>query len=745
MNTLQLPASFNGPVPDPTATQQVSPLHAFSIMRRHRLAIALVTLGISVPAGIGIFSLRPYYNASSILIVGTHQAPFRDLQATVSSPEVDTVAVNSEVSILRSPAIARAVAKKLDLVNDPDFREALDHVPVSKRLVDAVSRMFVTPPVEPPMTADERLQAVSLLLDQWVTILNDGRSYIITITASTVNAATSARIANAYADVYLDFKRHMKISATWQANALLDEQIAPLRERLRKAEQAVQAFREKNGLIAAELERAPGANGSSNSADSGGTTVTDQQLIQMNRELITARGDLESRRARYTEVRNAIRNGSLDSIPDAVSSPLIQQLQAQEAQISSRAASLSQTVMDGNPDLQSVRAAAAQVRARIGAEVQRVANSAAKELSSAEARVAALSAEVDRLQGQVTAENEADVTMRQLQSEATAARTVYQDYLGRFAQTSTQAELQVAEADLISRAETPLGPYGPPRKQYMAIAILFALMMGAGSALVIERMRKGVRSTAELDAIPGLFALGLVTAFAGPLARQYASRERSAYLETVESIRSVLSFGHSRFRAKVVLVTSAEQAEGKTTFALSLAANTGRCGQRALVIDCDMRNPSAMRVMGAVSIMRNTHAPVSPLLAGLERDVLPGVDILTPEGMMHRGGGAMLLPEELGQILAQVGSQYDMILLDTPPALAFPDAAVLSRQTDGVVMVVKWGQTSAATLVQAMRTLHTYDARTLGAVLTQAPPHSLGEAEKHPFRIYSHYGLLPPT
>ncbi|RBM07488.1 GumC family protein [Novacetimonas cocois] len=743
MNTLQLPASFNGPAaPDPMATQQVSPLHAFSIMNRHRLAIALVTLGIAVPAGFGIFSLRPYYSASSILIVGTRQAPFRDLQATVSSPEVDTVAVNSEVSILRSPAIARAVVKKLDLVDDPDVREALDHVPLTKRIINAVSRLFVTPPPQLPMTPDERLQATSLLLDQWVTILNDGRSYIITITASMNNAQTSARIANAYADVYLDFKRHMKISATWQANALLDEQIAPLRERLRKAEQAVQAFREKNGLIAAELERAPGANGTSN--DNGGTTVTDQQLIQMNRELITARGDLESRRARYAEIRNALNNGSVDSIPDAVSSPLIQQLQAQEAQISSRAASLSQTVMDGNPDLQSVRAAAAQVRSRIGAEVHRIANSAAKELASAEARVSALSAEVNRLQGQVTAENEADVTLRQLQSEATAARTVYQDYLGRFAQTSTQAELQVAEADLISRADTPIGPYGPPRTQYMAIALLFSLIAGAGSALIIDRMRKGVRSTAELDAIPGLFALGLVPAFAGTLSRQYASRERSAYLETVESIRSVLSFGHSRFRAKVVLVTSAEQAEGKTTFALSLAANTGRCGQRALVIDCDMRNPSAMRVMGAVSIVRNNHMPVDPLLAGLERDVLPGVDILTPEGMMHRGGRAMLLPEELGRILAQVGSQYDMILLDTPPALAFPDAAVLSRQTDGVVMVVKWGRTSASTLVQAMRTLHTYDARTLGAVLTQAPPHSLGEAEKHPFRIYSHYGLLPP-
>ncbi|OUL67609.1 succinoglycan biosynthesis protein exop [Acetobacter senegalensis] len=743
MNTLQIPSSYSKQSTLPGAPQQVSPLHAFSIMNRHRITIAVVTLAIAIPSAVAIFSMKPYYDASSILIVGTRQVPFRDLQATVSSPEVDTVAVNSEVSILRSPTISRAVVQKLDLTHDPDVLASLSYVPLSKRITNTVTRFFVSPPAVRPLTENERIQAVSELLNKWVTVLNDGRSYIITITASTADPQTSARIANAYADVYLDFKRRMKVTATWQANALLDEQIVPLRDRLRKAEQAVQAFREKNGLIAAELERAPVAGTDNNT--NGGATVTDQQLSQMNRELIVARGDLEAHRARYAEISSAIKNGSLDSIPEAVSSPLIQQLQAQEAQVSSQAASLSQVVMDANPELQSTRAAASHIRSRIGAEVHRIANSAAKELASAQARVAALSNEVNKLQKQVTAENEADVTLRQLQSEATAARTVYQDYLGRFAQTSTQAELQVAEADLISRAEPPLEPQGPPRKQYMAIAFLFALLAGAGSALVIDRVHKGIRSLEELDAIPGLFALGLVPAFTGSLVRQYSSPQRSAYIETVDSIRSVLSFGHSRFRAKVVLVTSAEQGEGKTTFALSLAANTGRCGQRALVIDCDIRNPSTMRVLGALRVAQNNHMPVDPLLAGLERDVLPGVDILTPDAIRHHGNGAMLLPEELGQILAHVGSQYDMILLDTPPALAFPDAAILSRQTDGVVLVVKWGHTSASTLTQTLRTLHTYDARTLGAVLTQAPPNSLGKAEKSPFHVYKRYGLLPAS
>ena len=119
MNTLQIPSSYSKQSTLPGAPQQVSPLHAFSIMNRHRITIAVVTLAIAIPSAVAIFSMKPYYDASSILIVGTRQAPFRDLQATVSSPEVDTVAVNSEVSILRSPTISRAVVQKLDLTHDP--------------------------------------------------------------------------------------------------------------------------------------------------------------------------------------------------------------------------------------------------------------------------------------------------------------------------------------------------------------------------------------------------------------------------------------------------------------------------------------------------------------------------------------------------------------------------------------------------------------------------------------------------
>jgi polysaccharide biosynthesis transport protein len=738
MNQLQL-APLNGLSGFPPNSQHVPPTRIFGAIGRHRLIAVLVTTGLFIPATAFIETMKPYYTATSMLMVGTRQASFRDMQATVSSPDVDAVAINTQVGILRSAGIARAVAERLNLVADPEFSDALDAVPLKTRVITEVEKLVgYAPPAGRPLTASERLQATALLLSNKVSILNDGRSYIITITAKTGDPVSSARIANAYADAYFDSRRHMKVAATWRANALLDEQIVPLRARLREAEQAVESFREKNGLISARLEHQPGT------LEADAPTVADEQLQRMNQELIVAQAALEEKRSRYSEVREAERTGTLANLPDVVSAPLIQQLQTQQSQLSSRVSSLGRSVLDGNPEMQAAVAAASQVRRQIGAETARIADSIAKDVSGAQTRVTALSHAVDALQKQVTGENQANVTLRQLESEANAARAVYQDYLGRFAQTSTQAEMQEAEAELISRAETPLGYSGPPRTQYMAIALLVSMLCGTGAAMLADRIRKGIRTTSQLDSVPGLFTLGMVPAFNGALVRHYRSAAAgvsSVYVETIENIRSILCFGHSRFRAKVVLVTSARPGEGKTTFAVSLAANTGRDLQRALVIDCDTRNPSALGTLGKTDQTADNALPVNLSTGGLARNVMPGVDILTVRPPGERNY-AMVSPMELSRILTQFSPHYDMIILDTPPILAFPDAAVLAQQTDGIVMVVKWGLTGSAELTEAMRILHAYDARVLGSVLTQVPSRGLEKTEKRQLGIYRQYGLL---
>lgn len=733
MNSTQMSA-YGGPQPEMPDASHVSPLKAFTIIRRHWRTAALVTALISVPACAGIALLPSYYDSSSSLMIGTHQAQFRDLQATQTSVDVDTVAINTEVGILKSPAIALSVVQKLHLVDDPWFRKQTDTLPLKNRITGWMMSHLGHPPPPHVVTPEARLQIARLLLTKQTTILNDGRSYMITITARTGRPELSRDIANAYADVFLDFKRHMKIAATWQANGLLDEQIVPLRERLRKAEQAVEQFREQNGLISAEMEHS-GVTG-----QSGSITVTDQQLQETNLELMRAEADLNARRARISQLRE---NGGASTTADVLSSPLIQQLQAEEARLNARVASLSSTAGDANPELMAARAAAAHVRRQISISMGQISGSSTKDLRSAEQRVASLTAEVKRLEQSVARENQANVTLKQLESEASAARAVYQDYLKRFAQTSTEATLQEAEAELISRAEMPLGVSGPPRSRFMALAILFALVAGGGAALLVDRAHQGLRSPAEMDAVPGLFTLGIVPSFSGTLLNLYRSTSPSVYIEMVEAIRTILSFGQSRFRAKTVVVTSAGPDEGKTTFALSLAANTGRAGKRALLIDCDTRGPSALDVLNRPDrpAARKALSVMSDNRHELARDVLPGVDVMTIAGWKSPSD-QMVSPSVIQLILTELSPHYDMIVLDTPPILAFPDAAVLSHETDGVVIVAKWGESTPTALKNAMRQMETYDARVLGGVITQAPMSGNDSVPNNPIRIYQHYGLL---
>lgn len=713
-----LPANMAWPQPaaqtEPASAQHVSPFRLLSVLREHKWMILGITLAVSAPAIFAISRIPASYEATSLVMIDTRMASFRDLQATVAQADVDAVGINTQVEILRSHGLADSVAQQLHLADNPEFRHALDARPLVGRIVEGVKGLFSPVAPRKPMTPYERQQATTGLLMSRVSILNDGRSYIITVTAHTGDPQLSAKIANAYVNTYLDFKRDLKIQAIRRANALLDTQIAPVRERLRKAEDAVEQYREKNGLVAAQI-----------GPDGQGGTVADQQLTQLNSQLVTAEADLATATARY----GAGHGGGTASAPDVVASPMVQQLRSEAAQLGSRVASLSESLADNNPTLLAARAALAQVQRQLGAATSDVVTSSRKGMESAQARVASLRQQITDLQTLVANESHANVELKQLQSEANAARSIYQDFVGRLEQTSSQAGLQESEADQIAAAQAPIGPSGPKRTQYSLLAIIVGLLAGICAALLRSRVTQGVRSLAQLEALTGLFGLGLIPASQGGPMRHYRSGATgSIYVDAVENARNLMAFGHDRFRARVILVTSAEPGEGKTTFAVSLAANGGRDGQRTLVIDCDTRQPSALRVAGAAVEARH----------GVVHDVLPGVDVFT-FASEARERGAMVRIEELRQLLDQMRPIYDMIVIDTPPVLAYPDAAVLAQQADGAVLAVRWNTTRQAVVEAAMRRLRAYDVRMLGGVLTQVDLNQLGAAEGDLMRYHAHY------
>ncbi|MBV8097128.1 MAG: succinoglycan biosynthesis protein exop [Acetobacteraceae bacterium] len=728
-----VPYQYPGLLPEPEETQQVPPGRLFAVLwRRKWLVIALIVC-ITVPAFAYICLLRPYYDATALLSVDTQEASLNEFQATRREPGPDLVGVATQVDVIDSPTIAARVVDKLGLAHDPEFAQQIDAPPsLQQRFIERFLALLGRPePAREPLSESKRRQLTTDMLLGKILVANDGKTYIVSLRARTGNPELSASITNAFVDTYLQYRQEQKIAAIRRANNLLNEQIQPLADRVTQAEHAVEAYRAKHGLIGTQRS-IEGPNGVNSPP---GTTVAGQQLAQINGSLITAMNDLALKQAKLRQIELAMRTGQLDASPEVISSPLIASLRAEQARLSSRAASLSDTQMSQNPMLRSALAAQNDVTRRINAEIARIAASVRSEVNAAQAQVSALQASLGRLQGQVTEQSEASVSLSQLESEAQAARTIYREYLARSEQTLNSVRLQESEAERVAVAAVPLSRSGPPRGLYAILALAAALMVSCGFCLVLEQLPTGVRNLDDLELQTGLIGLGYVPLAPRNVWRLFRSNRPSMYTESVRLISSLLVFGQERYRARVVLVTSALPDEGKTFFATSLAATAGRDGHRVLLMECDLRRPSIQKLLG---IRRSKGSRVSEEKPQVQRAVLPGVDIITLQPSASNAPKLLAL-NQIHAILEDAREHYDLIVLDTPPVLPFADAPVLSMRADGAILVVRWRKTPVSMVTSAAKVLSTYGVRVLGTVLTQVKPSKATSQDAGHVQVYRNY------
>ncbi len=693
--------------------------------------IASVVLLVSIPAMAYIFTLRPYYDSEATLALDVRKTAFSDLQASDLNAQGDTLTVRTQTDILDSAEMSGRVVDNLDLVQSAPVQHIL-HTPEPKyrKLLD---RLIGTRPADGgadhlPRQVMEREVAIDWLRDR-VTISNDGRSYTLTIKARTASGPLSARIANAYATQYLSFNREMKTTAVARGNNLLDQQIAPLQARVNAAEQAAEQFREENGLVVSQ-------RGNGDAPE--GHTIAEQQLDEANSQLLVAQGDLARKESELAQANVALRSGRLDEIPTVDSSPLIQRLRDEAVEAESREITLGESAGSANPAMVAARANNASLRRALDEQVHKTMTTLQSDVSGTKLQVSSLEENLAGIRQQVFRQGQARVKLQQLESEASAARAVYREFLARFEQTSSEATLQEPDANLVTTAQPPVGATGPQRLRLTALAGIAGLLAGCGLALGLERSRKGMRTLEQLEAETGLFPLGFVPV--ADKAKSKLERKSTLYTESITGVRRMLRFGSASKRAKVVLVTSASRGEGKTFFAVSLAASLGKEGGKALLIDGDLRDPDVHKSLDMPQPSDRMSAGSAVRLV-MQEDALTGVDVVSFRPPAQ-GTSAQLDTGELQDLVDRARDRYDLIVIDAPPVLAVANAAVMAQIADGTIFVVRWNETPPVAIRSALRTLQAFGVRVLGGVLTQVRVEELGGAEGgygHVFKNISGY------
>lgn len=733
------------PVPETTrplrAIDSVSPWMVFDVLRRRKLTFAVVASLVLAAGIVTVMRMVPEYESRALVLVDTRKNTLSDLQAiSAGALQSDAVQVLTQVDIIRSPALAEQVATELDLASVPEFRDAIDGPPsLTHRIEQRVAgALGYPPPPRPVLTQAQRTQlAANILLNNKLSVINDGRSYVIGIQVRARDPALAARIANAYARVYLDFNRALKDRAVTRADTWLAERVAPLQDKLKQAESEIAAFRQAHGLIE---ER------SSIGTDQRQATVAGQQMAQINAQLVRATSERVQKETSLAEIEAAEHGkGDLNSVPEAVASPLVQRLLAQQAEIAARIADLSTTQLSASPQLVSLRAQQTAIGARIETEISKIVGAIRTEAAAAAAREASLKQRLAAAEAKVAEQNTAEIQLRALESEASAARRVYTDTLNKAEQTSNERDIQQPDAELISLAAVPLAPAPPTRMQYGLIAVLAALVLGVVAAFLRERLERGFRSAEQLEEETGLPTIGFLPVARKPEAALAMEEQRSPYVEAINAVRGALLMSDAAGHPRVVLVTSALPREGKTFFAVSLARSVALSGGRSLLIDADLRRPSVARTAG-ITVQSSLNALVGTggdhdamLDRLIQRDDVTQLDIIPAEGNGNNVQD-LVTSDALRGLVDAARTRYDLVVIDAPPVLAFVDARVLATVADATVLVVKWRDTPRAMVAGALKMLRGFGTRVAGTVLTQADLRALTASEGSHAYLYRNYG-----
>lgn len=519
----------------------------------------------------------------------------------------------------------------------------------------------------------------------------------------------AATIANAYADVLLtdDLRRSLQKNA--YAESYLRKEIASVRTRLDGAQRKALGYARANSIIGDSLLPASGDVGSSAVPQ----TITASNLGSVAEQL----GGARARRIQTEQAWRAVAGAPATEMPAFVSSGAGQALVNRRSEAESALAELRQRYGPEHPQVRELQAQVGALNRQIDRFGGNLKSSLRKDYEVALRQEQALAAELQRVSGDTLDEQDRRVAFNQLNVEAQALQTQLDALLERYNQIAASANVTPSTITLLDRAAVPGSPVSPNLINNLLVGLILGGGLAVGLAVLRETLDDRLRSEDDVENKLGIPLLGIT-----PLIdKSEEVSESMALAEAHSSIRAAIDFGLVKTDHNVILLTSSQSVEGKTTTAVAVAREYARLGRKVLLVDADLRRPS---VAGRFGVKRPASGFAEVLAGSAQmRDVLlaspgPNLDVL-PVGAIPPNPVEIVSSPRVDEFFEQQRRVYDLIVVDCPPIVGLADAPLLSRVADGVIFVVESNRAHFGQAKTALRRLRDANARMLGVVLTK--------------------------
>jgi polysaccharide biosynthesis transport protein len=566
---------------------------------------------------------------------------------------------------------------------------------------------------------------------------------VIEIHCESVDANLAAVFLNTMAEEYIEQAIERRWQAAQHTGQWLERQLDEIKIKLEKSEDRLQGYATSQNLVF--------------TGDKDKTNVADEKLSALQRELSAAQADRILKQAR-NELTGAGRSDSMAQMLDD-SSLRTNELKLED--LRRELAEETQTFGPAHVRVKKLQAEIAQTESDQKKAREKIVERISNDFHEAERREKLLAADYEA-QSAVLSDQSGKITHYNiLKREVDINRQLYESLLQKVKESGISAALRASNMQIIDAAQPPLTPSGPDMGLASAFGLILGLIGGIGFVSMSERLSSYIIAPGDAGFHLGLTELGLIPSYSidksslknmalplsapNPETPLPAIPLRKSQSLTAEAFRalltSILFIGRKR-RSNVLIVASPGPGEGKTTVVSNLALAFAETSRSVLLIDCDTRKPKLHRIFdvpnetGLLEILAQK-TPLDPVevFRHWKNTQFPGVCIV-PSGQENESTQALLHSERLPELLALARSQFDVVLIDTPPMLHLADARIVGALVDGIVMVLRSGQTAREAAVSVKSRLQEDGIPIFGVVLNDWNPKAAGY---YGYQNYAHY------
>jgi polysaccharide biosynthesis transport protein len=678
------------------------------ILRKHQWLILTFLLTVVTVVTIATFKMKPVYIAAARVEVDKEaqtMQPFNDSNSYGEFEDSEAY-IETQTKILESETLALMTIKTMGLTRYAEFGGTPDSIvwqhPGPSGQTPAILGAFL-----------------GRLLVKRVP-----NSRLIEVRFEAQDPQLAAQVVNAHLQNYVEENFRSKYDATMQASNWLSAELEELRIKVEKSEDARIAYERENQIWQIDEKQ----------------DITTQKLADLSRAVTEAQTDVAQKEALY---RMAI-SGNVDALPAARANDVVSSLVKRKSDLEEQYAQALDQYGPNFPKVLRLAAQQKEVEQNLANARKTMVESIEEEFDTARSHVEILQEALDKQKTQANDLAEKLVQYHILQHDAESNKQLYDGLLQKLKEAGITAGLRSSNIRVVDPALAPTGPSRPQKARNILLAFLVGLVGGVGLALFREYLDNTVKSPDDIEALTGLPSLAVVPSLPGlPASRNRFSRhageaapqsvsaprvELLAYIqpksqisEAFRALRTSLLLSQADHPPQVILVTSALPREGKTTAAVNLAVTLAQLGDRTLVMDADLRKPGIRR---ALNLTIGKEVGLSSYLAGvstLDEVIIPHPTInnlvALTTGPVPPSPADLLSSHRMREAIVELRHRFKFIVIDSPPVMAATDAVIISALTDGVLLVVRSGETPKEAFTRTRDLLSAVKCRLLGVVL----------------------------